>query len=114
MPAATLIEARETKLAYAAQKASQAAASKAAARDKLVSKMTKLGVPASDMFRPPHVAEGTYSGWDERGVPTLDGEGVELSKGKVKKVLKEWEAQVKGNEEYKKWKADEDQAGRSA
>lgn len=112
MPAATLIEARETKLALAAQKAFQAAASKAAARDKLVAKMTKMGIPALDMFRPPHVAEGSFSGWDERGVPTMDGEGVELSKGKAKKVLKEWEAQVKGNEEYRKWKLDEDQAGR--
>jgi len=55
------------------------------------------------MFKPPHVAEGTYSAWDERGLPTKDGEGVELSKSKVKKNGKDFEAQVKGNAEYEKW-----------
>jgi len=65
--------------------------------------MEKLKIPASEMFKPPHVAEGTYSAWDERGLPTKDGEGVELSKSKVKKNGKDFEAQVKGNAEYEKW-----------
>lgn len=103
VPAATLIAARDAKVAAAALKASQASAVKEANRLKLQAKMDKLAVPASEMFKPPHVPEGTYSAWDERGVPTKDGEGEELSKGKAKKVAKEWEVQVKGNQEWGKW-----------
>lgn len=84
-------------------KASQQAANKEAQRLKLVAKMEKFKVLAGDMFRPPNVPEKTYSAWDDRGLPTLDGEGVEISKAKGKKLLKEFEAQVKGNAEYEKW-----------
>lgn len=108
VPAATLIEARESKLAAAQQKASQAAATKAAAREKLLAKMEKAKIPAGEMFKPPHVPEGTYSAWDEQtGLPTKDGEGVELTKGKAKKAAKEQEAQKKANVEYEKWAKEE-------
>ena len=55
------------------------------------------------MFRPPNVPEGTYSAWDERGVPTADGAGAELAKSRVKKLVKEWEVQGKAHEEWKAW-----------
>jgi cysteinyl-tRNA synthetase len=54
------------------------------------------------MFRPPHVEEGLYGAWDDQGVPTHDAQGVELSKGKTKKLKKEWDGQTKVHDEWKK------------
>lgn len=65
--------------------------------------MEKFKIPSAEMFKPPHVPEGMYSAWDERGLPTKDGEGVELSKSKVKRNGKDFDGQVKGNGEYEKW-----------
>ncbi|CDZ98038.1 cysteinyl-trna synthetase [Phaffia rhodozyma] len=110
VPAETLIEARETKLALARQKAAQQAANKEAQRVKQLAKMEKAKVPASEMFRPPNVPEKTYSAWDDKGIPTLDGEGVEISKAKSKKLVKEYDNQVKGNAEYQKWVAEQEEA----
>lgn len=75
-----------------------------------VAKMQKLAIPAADMYRPPNVAEGVYSEWDERGMPTKDGQGVELTKSAVKKLGKAFDVQVKGNAEYEKWAAAEKSA----
>ena len=36
-----------------------------------------------------------YSAFDERGIPTLDKEGKEISKGQLKKFEKQWQAQEK-------------------
>jgi cysteinyl-tRNA synthetase len=52
------------------------------------------------MFKPPNVPDGTYGSWDEKGIPRTDGEGNELSKGKAKKVGKEWEEQAKRHEAW--------------
>lgn len=107
VPAATLIEARETKLALAAQKAAEAGAKKEAQRKAFADKMEKAKVPAADMFKPPHVAEGLYTAWDEQGLPTKDAEGVELSKGQAKKLAKAADAQKKANETYAKWRVEQ-------
>jgi hypothetical protein len=70
VPASTLIEAREAKL-------------------------ERISVLPSQMFKPPHTPEGTYSAWDDRGLPTKDGEGAELSKSKVKGNVKLYETRKK-------------------
>lgn len=41
-----------------------------------------------------------YSAFDENGIPTLDKEGKELSKGASKKVKKEWDTQKANYEKY--------------
>jgi cysteinyl-tRNA synthetase len=55
------------------------------------------------MFKPPNVAEGVWSEWDDQGLPTKDGEGKEISKGAGKKCLKEWKAQEKAHEAFLAW-----------
>jgi len=52
------------------------------------------------MFKPPNVPDGTYGSWDGKGIPVTDGEGNELSKGRAKKVVKEWEEQAKRHEAW--------------
>lgn len=41
-----------------------------------------------------------YSAFDERGLPTLDKEGKEVSKGQLKKLEKLWQAQEKVYKAY--------------
>jgi cysteinyl-tRNA synthetase len=48
-----------------------------------------------DIFRPPNVAEGAYSTWDEQGIPLTDGRGEPLSKSRRKKLQKTWNLQLK-------------------
>jgi cysteinyl-tRNA synthetase len=55
------------------------------------------------MFKPPNVPEGTYSTWNDAGLPLTDGEGKELSKNQVKKLQKDFVAQQKLHEEYLAW-----------
>jgi cysteinyl-tRNA synthetase len=55
------------------------------------------------MFKPPNVPEGTYGGWNEAGLPIIDGEGKELSKNQAKKVQKDWVMQKKLHEEFLVW-----------
>ncbi|KAF8609049.1 putative cysteine-tRNA ligase [Ceratobasidium sp. AG-I] len=98
-----LIKARDEKLAIAAEKAANKAAQAEAAKAKLAAKLERGKLNPADMFRPPNVPEGTYSTWDERGVPTTDGAGVELAKSRMKKLVKEWEVQGKAHEEWKVW-----------
>jgi cysteinyl-tRNA synthetase len=43
-----------------------------------------------------------YSAWDDEGLPTKDREGADVSKGKYKKLKKEWEKQKKLFEEHLK------------
>ena len=41
-----------------------------------------------------------YSAFDDRGLPTLDKEGKEVSKGQLKKLEKLWKAQEKTYKAY--------------
>lgn len=102
-----LIRQREEKAALAAHKASKKAANLHAAEEKRIAQLEKGGVPPKEMFVPPNVVEGTYSAWDEQGLPTADGEGKEVSKSARKKMEKEWKAQEKAHEAYRSWKAEE-------
>jgi len=78
------------------------------ARQKRLAKMEKGRVPPEEIFRPPNVPDGTYSRWDEDGLPTATGTGEELSKNQQKKARKDWEAQKKLYEEFLVWKREQE------
>ncbi len=101
-PAEELKRARDEKRALAEAKVARKAAAAQAEEARQLAKLEKAKVSPSDMFRPPQVEEGSYGAWDDQGVPTHDAQGVELSKGKIKKMKKEWEAQSKAHDEWKK------------
>ncbi|KAG9220464.1 hypothetical protein CCMSSC00406_0003920 [Pleurotus cornucopiae] len=98
-----LIKARDEKRAALEAKAAKKAAAVEAERQKRVQKLEKGRIPPELMFRPPNTSEGTYSSWDDRGVPLTDKEGKELSKNQAKKVLKEWTDRQKLHAEYLAW-----------
>ncbi|KAJ2741729.1 cysteinyl-tRNA synthetase [Coemansia sp. BCRC 34301] len=52
-----------------------------------------------DKFRTPEMTE-LYSAWDDEGLPTKDKAGEDLPKSKIKKLVKEQQAQAKLHEEY--------------
>lgn len=57
--------------------------------EKAAAKALKASIRPEDLFRDPQ----KYSQWDERGIPTHDALGQELSKNARKKCVKEYEAQ---------------------
>ena len=107
VPPAELIKARDEKRAQAEAKAARKAAAVEAERQKKLQKLEKGRVPPQEMFRPPHVADGTYGSWNEDGIPLTDGEGKELSKNAVKKLQKEWDSQKKAHEEFLAWQKEQ-------
>ncbi|NXC17844.1 SYCC protein, partial [Corythaeola cristata] len=60
-------------------------------------KQAKMKIPPHEMFKLEH---DKYSMFDEKGFPTHDAEGKELSKGQIKKLKKLYEAQEKLHNEY--------------
>jgi cysteinyl-tRNA synthetase len=106
VPPTELIKARDEKRAAADAKAAKKAAQIEAERQKRVQKLERGRVPPSEMFKPPHVEEGKYTGWNEAGVPTLDSEGKELSKNQVKTMQKNWQVQQKLHEDFLKWQGE--------
>ncbi|WVQ78146.1 cysteine-tRNA ligase [Cryptococcus sp. DSM 104549] len=97
---AVLIRAREEKERAQAEKAEK----KAAAEAKRIALLEKGRVSPQEMFKVPNVAEGTYSAWDEQGLPTKDGEGNDLSKSLQKKVQKEWKTQERAHVAWLAWR----------
>lgn len=79
------LKKEENKAAQARSRKDEQAAQKAA-------KEALKQVRPEDMFRG---QTDKYSKFDDKGVPTHDAEGVELSKNAVKKLVKEYEAQVR-------------------
>ncbi|KAJ2826927.1 cysteinyl-tRNA synthetase [Coemansia erecta] len=69
------------------------------AEEKRQARLAKGKQAPEDMFRTPEMHE-LYSAWDERGIPTKDKAGEELTKNKVKKLAKEYDAQKKLHEKY--------------
>ncbi|KAJ7933817.1 tRNA synthetases class I (C) catalytic domain-containing protein [Mycena leptocephala] len=106
VPPAELIRAREEKRAQAEAKALKKTAAAEAERAKRAAKLEKGRVAPRDMFRPPHVPEGTYGSWNDDGVPLTDAEGKELSKNQGKKVAKDWAVQQKLHDEWLVWQKD--------
>jgi cysteinyl-tRNA synthetase len=107
MPPAELIKARDEKRAQVEAKAAKKAAAIEAEHQKRLQKLEKGRIAPEDMFKPPNVPTGTYGSWDETGLPTLDGNGKELSKNQVKKVQKGWTEQKKLHEEFLAWRREQ-------
>lgn len=105
---AELLKAREEKRQKLDAQAAKKAAAAEEARQKRLAKMEKGRVPPEEIFRPPNVPDGTYSRWDEHGLPTATGTGEELSKNQQKKARKDWEAQKKLHEEFLVWKREQE------
>lgn len=104
---AVLIRAREEKAAIAAEKAAKKAQNAAAAEAKRIAQLEKGKVSPADMFKPPNVPEGTYSEWDDAGLPTKDGKGEAVSKGLAKKCAKEQGAQAKLHDAWLAWQKEQ-------
>jgi len=98
-----LIRERDEKRGQADAKAAKKAAAKEAERQKQLQKLEKGKTSPSEIFRPPHVPEGTYSEWDAHGIPLTDGEGKPLSKNAAKKLQKDFANQQKAHQEYLEW-----------
>ena len=106
---AELIKARDEKRAQEQAKAARKAASAESERQRKTARLEKGRLGPQEMFRPPHVPEGTYGSWNEDGVPLTDGEGKELSKNLAKRLVKEWTNQKKLHEEFLAWRKEQDQ-----
>jgi len=103
MAPSDLIKARDEKRALADAKAAKKAAAAETERLKRRQRLERGRVSPEEMFKPPNVPEGTYSKWDETGLPVTDGEGKELSKSGAKKLAKDWAVQKKLHEEFLSW-----------
>lgn len=104
---AILIRQREEKAAIQADKLAKKAAQAKEAEAKRIALLEKGKTPPGEMFRPPNVPEGTYTEWDEQGLPKKDGEGKEVAKSAVKRLMKEQKAQEKAHEAWLAWKKEE-------
>ncbi|PSR70964.1 hypothetical protein PHLCEN_2v13140 [Hermanssonia centrifuga] len=107
VPPADLMKARDEKRAQAGAKAANKAAKLEAEREKKMQKLNKGRTPPQEMFKPPNVPEGTYSSWNDDGLPLTGPEGQELSKNQTKKAQKAWGDQQKAHEEFLAWQREE-------
>ncbi|KAH7103474.1 tRNA synthetases class I (C) catalytic domain-containing protein [Auriculariales sp. MPI-PUGE-AT-0066] len=94
-PAAELVAVREEKRRAVAEREGKKEAQRLERERAEAEKREKASVRPQDMFR-----TSAYGEWDERGIPTKDKEGKELSKSEGKKVQKMWEVQRKLHEQY--------------
>lgn len=92
-----LLKEREAKRAEEAKKAAEKERKKAEAASAAAAKDAQRRINPVDMFR---AETDKYSVWDERGLPTHDAEGKEISKGQQKKLQKLQQAQEKRYQEY--------------
>jgi cysteinyl-tRNA synthetase len=92
VPPADLIRAREEKRAQAEAKMRKNPQQQQRQRQhaQRAAKLAKARSTPQDMFKPPHVPEGTYGSWDENGVPLTDGEGRVLSKNQGREWPRSW------------------------
>ena len=86
---------REEKQQREQQKQAEKEARAKAQAQKKAERLEQGRVAPTVMFK---TAE--YSAWDEKGIPTLDSEGNEVSKSKRKKLEKEYALQTKLHEEF--------------
>ncbi|XP_038111748.1 cysteine--tRNA ligase, cytoplasmic [Culex quinquefasciatus] len=92
-----LLKEREAKRAEEARKAAEKERKKAEAAAAAAAKDAQRKINPVDMFR---AETDKYSAWDERGLPTHDAQGKEISKGQQKKLQKLQQAQEKRYQEY--------------
>ncbi|KAF8550855.1 cysteinyl-tRNA synthetase [Imleria badia] len=103
VPPSELIKARDEKRQKLEAQATRKAVLAQAVEEKRLAKLDKGRTPPEELFKPPNVPEGTYSQWNEQGIPTADGEGGKLSKNQEKKLVKQWIDQKKFHEEFLAW-----------
>ncbi|XP_013397069.2 cysteine--tRNA ligase, cytoplasmic-like, partial [Lingula anatina] len=95
----TLIKEREDKLRLEEMKRQEKEAKKAAKMVQDAQKEAQKRLPPSQMF----LSETSkYSRFDDKGLPTHDAEGKELTKSALKKLTKLYEAQQKKYNDYLK------------
>jgi cysteinyl-tRNA synthetase len=94
---AELRAARDQKEAITRQKAEAKLKREREEAEKKAKLAEQAKINPNDMFR-----TDEYSAWDAEGLPTKDNKGEEVTKGKSKKLKKEWEKQKKLFEEYAK------------
>ncbi|KAJ3340979.1 hypothetical protein HDU91_000776 [Kappamyces sp. JEL0680] len=90
-----LKEQRAEKLAKEEAKKKDKEQRAAAELAKKMERLLKGKTPPGDLFRTKE-----YSEWDDKGLPTKDSEGQEVTKSKRKKLEKEMAAQAKLHKEY--------------
>ncbi|KAJ5182883.1 hypothetical protein N7492_000499 [Penicillium capsulatum] len=86
-----MLQAREEKAARARQKQLD----KQAREEEALKKLEKGKLSHLDMFR-----TNEFSAWDDEGIPTRDAAGEEITKGRSKKLRKDWERQKKAHETW--------------
>jgi cysteinyl-tRNA synthetase len=94
---AELQAARSQKETIARTKAEAKAKREAEEAEKKAKLAQQAKIDPKEMFKTEE-----YSAWDEEGLPTKDAKGEEVTKGKSKKLKKEWEKQKKLFEEHAK------------
>jgi cysteinyl-tRNA synthetase len=94
---AELEAARDQKEAIVRQKAEARLKREREEAEKRAKLAEQAKISPKDMFRTEE-----YSAWDDEGLPTKDAKGEEVTKGKSKKLKKEWEKQKRLFEEYAK------------
>lgn len=103
VPPSELVKARDEKRRRLEAQAAKKAASFQAGQEKLLAKLERGRTPPEQFFKPPNVPEGTYSQWNDQGIPTADGDGAKLSKNQEKRALKQWADQKKLHDEFLTW-----------
>lgn len=93
----TLLKEREEKIAMEEEKRLKKEKEKAKKEAEALAKEEAKKMPPTEMFRK---ETDKYSAFDDKGMPTLDHEGKEVSKGQLKKLQKLWQAQEKKYNEY--------------
>ncbi|KAK0554127.1 cysteinyl-tRNA synthetase [Tilletia horrida] len=104
VPAAQLRAAREEKERAALEKEERKKAAKEAQLKAQREALLQGATPPSELFRSKETCGEVFTGWDEKGVPTLDEEGKELSKKRRKNAEKKWEKQIELHAKYLKAK----------
>lgn len=108
VPAEILIQAREEKLAAQREKASKKAAAQEAAALKKRQKLEKGRTPPEQFFKT--VSDDQKEEWgafDDKGIPTHEKDGKEVSKKGRKKLEQRWNDQEKLHKEFLAWQAEE-------
>ncbi|XP_053385262.1 cysteine--tRNA ligase, cytoplasmic-like [Mercenaria mercenaria] len=95
----TLLKEREEKLRQEEAKRKEKELKKQKAEKEKAEKEAQKKIPPSELFRK---ETDKYSKFDEKGLPTHDAEGKELSKSALKKNMKVYEAQEKKYKEFLK------------
>merc|ERR1712071_726586 len=97
VPREELLKEREDKRLAEEAKLKEKERKKAELAAKEAEKEAKRRIPPTEMFKS---ETDKYSAFDDKGLPTLDQNGKEISKGLTKKLEKLWQAQEKVYNKY--------------